>query len=98
MSADPSFDVYRLPEEHEAIRAAVRAVCDAKVAPNAAEDDDKVARYAAAQQPEELDGVLPEAGVERVHLAGRGEVLQQRRVQRDQERIARARNGGRDPV
>ena len=40
MSADPSFDVYRLPEEHEAIRAAVRAVCDAKVAPNAAEADE----------------------------------------------------------
>jgi alkylation response protein AidB-like acyl-CoA dehydrogenase len=35
-----SFDVYQLPEEHEAIRQAVRAVCDAKVAPNAAEADE----------------------------------------------------------
>jgi alkylation response protein AidB-like acyl-CoA dehydrogenase len=34
------FDVYRLPEEHDAIRDAVRAVCDAKVAPNAAHADD----------------------------------------------------------
>src|SRR6476659_533584 len=35
-----SFDVYQLPEEHEAIRAAVRAVCTDKVAPNAAEADE----------------------------------------------------------
>jgi alkylation response protein AidB-like acyl-CoA dehydrogenase len=34
------FDVYRLTEEHEAIREAVRAVCDAKVAPNAAAADE----------------------------------------------------------
>ena len=35
-----TFDVYRLPEEHEAIREAVREVCDAKVAPHAAEADE----------------------------------------------------------
>jgi alkylation response protein AidB-like acyl-CoA dehydrogenase len=35
-----AFEVYRLPEEHEAIRQAVRDVCDAKVAPNAAEADE----------------------------------------------------------
>ncbi|MEV4479238.1 acyl-CoA dehydrogenase family protein [Micromonospora coxensis] len=40
MAAEQSFDVYRLPEEHEAIREAVREVCDAKVAPNAAEADE----------------------------------------------------------
>src|SRR5215475_6197885 len=34
------FDVYRLPEEHVAIREAVRAVCDGKVAPNAAAADE----------------------------------------------------------
>jgi alkylation response protein AidB-like acyl-CoA dehydrogenase len=34
------FDVYRLPEEHEAVRAAVRAVCADKVAPNAAAADE----------------------------------------------------------
>jgi alkylation response protein AidB-like acyl-CoA dehydrogenase len=34
------FDVYRLPEEHDAIRAAVRAVCEGKVAPNAAAADE----------------------------------------------------------
>jgi alkylation response protein AidB-like acyl-CoA dehydrogenase len=38
---DREFDVYRLSEEHEAVREAVRAVCDGKVAPNAAEVDEK---------------------------------------------------------
>ncbi|MEV6811264.1 acyl-CoA dehydrogenase family protein [Micromonospora sp. NPDC051296] len=40
MAAEQSFDVYRLPEEHEAIRDAVREVCAAKVAPHAAEADE----------------------------------------------------------
>ncbi|MBO4141686.1 acyl-CoA dehydrogenase family protein [Micromonospora tulbaghiae] len=40
MAAEQSFDVYRLPEEHEAIREAVREVCAAKVAPHAAEADE----------------------------------------------------------
>ncbi|HEX6498042.1 MAG TPA: acyl-CoA dehydrogenase family protein [Micromonosporaceae bacterium] len=35
-----AFDVYALPEEHQAIREAVRAVCDGKVAPNAAAADE----------------------------------------------------------
>ena len=34
------FAVYQLTEEHREIRAAVRAVCDAKVAPNAANADE----------------------------------------------------------
>src|SRR5687767_14582196 len=34
------FDMYRLSEEHIAVREAVREVCDAKVAPNAAVADD----------------------------------------------------------
>ena len=39
-----STDFYALSEEHQAIREAVRAVCDAKVAPYAA-DVDEQARY-----------------------------------------------------
>jgi alkylation response protein AidB-like acyl-CoA dehydrogenase len=35
-----AFDVYNLPEDHETIRAAVREVCDARVAPYAAEADE----------------------------------------------------------
>ncbi|GFJ86454.1 acyl-CoA dehydrogenase family protein [Phytohabitans rumicis] len=36
-----TFDAYRIPEEHEAIRAAVRDLCVDKVAPNAAATDEK---------------------------------------------------------
>jgi alkylation response protein AidB-like acyl-CoA dehydrogenase len=35
-----AFEAYQLPEDHETIRAAVREVCDARVAPNAAEADE----------------------------------------------------------
>jgi alkylation response protein AidB-like acyl-CoA dehydrogenase len=35
------FDLYQLRDEHEAVRAAVREVCDAKVAPNAAAADER---------------------------------------------------------
>ncbi len=38
------FPLFALSEEHQAIREAVRAVCDAKVAPYAADVDEK-ARY-----------------------------------------------------
>src|SRR5689334_25074159 len=34
------FDAYQVPEEHETIREAVRAVCEGKVAPNAATADE----------------------------------------------------------
>jgi alkylation response protein AidB-like acyl-CoA dehydrogenase len=40
MTAEQSFDLYQLPEEHQAIRQAVRDVCEARVAPNAAEADE----------------------------------------------------------
>ncbi len=42
--ATDDFPLYALSEEHQAIREAVRAVCDAKVAPYAAEVDEQ-ARY-----------------------------------------------------
>ncbi|MFC6287797.1 acyl-CoA dehydrogenase family protein [Nocardioides sp. GCM10027113] len=42
MSSD--FPMYALSEEHQAVREAVRAICDAKVAPYAAEVDEE-ARY-----------------------------------------------------
>jgi alkylation response protein AidB-like acyl-CoA dehydrogenase len=38
--AGAQFDVYQLPEEHETVREAVRAVCEGKVAPNAAAADE----------------------------------------------------------
>ncbi len=42
--SNPDFDLYQLSEEHRAIREAVRALTDAKIAPFAAEVDEQ-ARY-----------------------------------------------------
>ncbi len=44
MSGNPDFDTYRLSEDHEAIREAVRAVAEDKIAPFAAEVDEQ-SRY-----------------------------------------------------
>ena len=66
-------EMYRPTEEHEAFRAAVREVCDAKVAPNAAEADElaefpkasyealRAADFHAPHIPEAYDGVGADA-------------------------------------
>ncbi len=66
-------DLYRPTEEHEAFRAAAREVCDAKVAPNAAEADEtasfpkasyealRAADFHAPHIPEEYGGVGADA-------------------------------------
>jgi alkylation response protein AidB-like acyl-CoA dehydrogenase len=71
MNAD--FDLYRLPDEHEAIREAVRAVCTDKVAPHAAEVDEaatfpaasydalRAADFHAPHIPEEYGGAGADA-------------------------------------
>src|SRR5262245_16647402 len=68
-----SFDVFRLPEEHEAIRAAVRELCADKVAPNAATADEtgefpqasydalRAADFHAPHIPEEYGGAGADA-------------------------------------
>ncbi|AVT38898.1 acyl-CoA dehydrogenase family protein [Plantactinospora sp. BB1] len=73
MTSEPSFDAYLLPEEHQAIREAVREVCDAKVAPNAAEADEtgefpkasyealRAADFHAPHIPEEYGGAGADA-------------------------------------
>jgi alkylation response protein AidB-like acyl-CoA dehydrogenase len=67
------FPMYGLSEEHQAIREAVRAVCDAKVAPHAAEVDESgafpraaydalaAADFAAPHIPEEYGGAGADA-------------------------------------
>ena len=60
MSSD--FPMYALSEEHQAIREAVRAVCDAKVAPYAA-DVDENARY-----PQEAADALQAADFHAPHV------------------------------
>ncbi|MEE6305994.1 acyl-CoA dehydrogenase family protein [Plantactinospora veratri] len=73
MTSEPSFDAYLLPEEHQAVREAVREVCDAKVAPNAAEADEtgefpkasyealRAADFHAPHIPEEYGGAGADA-------------------------------------
>jgi alkylation response protein AidB-like acyl-CoA dehydrogenase len=56
------FPLYALPEEHQAIREAVRAVCDAKVAPYAAAVDEE-ARY-----PQEAHDALLAADFHAPHV------------------------------
>ena len=60
MSAD--YPMYALSEEHQAIREAVRAVCDAKVAPFAA-DVDENARF-----PQEAHDALVAADFHAPHV------------------------------
>ena len=60
MSSD--FPMYALSEEHQAIREAVRAVCDAKVAPYAAAVDEE-ARY-----PQEAADALRAADFHAPHV------------------------------
>jgi alkylation response protein AidB-like acyl-CoA dehydrogenase len=67
------FDVYRLTEEHDAFRAAVREVCTEKVAPHAAEADElaqfpraafealRAAEFHAPHVPEAYGGVGADA-------------------------------------
>jgi alkylation response protein AidB-like acyl-CoA dehydrogenase len=67
------FDAYQVPEEHEAVREAVRAVCDGKVAPNAAAADEtgefpqasydalRAADFHAPHIPVEYDGAGADA-------------------------------------
>ncbi|MGI5212205.1 acyl-CoA dehydrogenase family protein [Plantactinospora sp. CA-290183] len=73
MSSGSAFDVYQLPEEHEAVREAVREVCTARVAPNAAEADEtgefpmksyealRAADFHAPHIPEEYGGAGADA-------------------------------------
>ncbi|GAC1382674.1 MAG: acyl-CoA dehydrogenase [Marmoricola sp.] len=59
---DNDYPMYALSEEHQAIREAVRAVCDAKVAPFAAEVDEE-ARY-----PQEAHDALLAADFHAPHV------------------------------
>ncbi len=68
-----SFDLFRTTDDHEELRAAVRSLCEARVAPYAAEVDDKsvfpqqaydalrAGDFHAPHIPEEYDGVGADA-------------------------------------
>jgi alkylation response protein AidB-like acyl-CoA dehydrogenase len=62
---NPDFDVYRLGEEHQELRAAVRALSEKEIAPHAA-DVDEASRF-----PTEARAALTAAGFHAVHIPER---------------------------
>src|ERR1700678_3590954 len=62
MAGDPSFDLFKLPEEHDELRAAIRALAEREIAPHAA-DVDEQPRF-----PEEALQALNASGFNAVHV------------------------------
>jgi alkylation response protein AidB-like acyl-CoA dehydrogenase len=62
MAGDPSFDVFQLPEEHEELRTAIRALCEKEVAPYAGAVDED------ARFPQEALDALNASGFNAVHV------------------------------
>jgi alkylation response protein AidB-like acyl-CoA dehydrogenase len=61
-AGNPSFDVFRLPEEHDELRAAIRALAEKEIAPHAAEVDEQ------SRFPEEALQALNSSGFNAVHV------------------------------
>src|ERR1700730_6439003 len=61
-AGNPSFDVYKLPEEHDELRAAIRALAEKEIAPYAADVDDN------SRVPEEALSALNASGFNAVHI------------------------------
>ena len=59
---NPGFDVYQLPEEHEELRAAIRALCEKEIAPYAAAVDEE------ARFPQEALDALNASGFNAIHV------------------------------
>jgi len=62
VSGNPSFDVFRLPEEHEELRAAIRALAEKEIEPYAAAVDEE------ARFPQEALDALNASGFNAVHV------------------------------
>lgn len=61
-AGNPSFDVFKLPEEHDELRAAIRALAEKEIAPYAKDVDEK------ARFPEEALTALNASGFNAVHV------------------------------
>lgn len=59
---NPSFDLFQLPEEHQELRAAIRALAEKEIAPYAADVDDH------ARFPQEASDALTASGFNAVHV------------------------------
>jgi alkylation response protein AidB-like acyl-CoA dehydrogenase len=60
---DPSFDLFKLSDEHNELRAVLRDLCEKEIAPYAA-DVDESSRF-----PEEALKVLNDTGFSAVHVS-----------------------------
>ncbi|MBY0289576.1 MAG: acyl-CoA dehydrogenase [Mycobacteriaceae bacterium] len=60
--ANPSFDAFKLSDEHAELRAVLRDLCDKEIAPHAADVDEK-ARYT-----DEAEAALTAAGMAAIHI------------------------------
>ncbi|MGV0625000.1 acyl-CoA dehydrogenase [Mycolicibacter minnesotensis] len=61
-AGNPSFDLFKLPEEHDELRAAIRALAEKEIAPHA-KDVDEQARF-----PDEALAALNSSGFNAVHV------------------------------
>src|SRR5271157_5035895 len=61
-AGNPAFDLFKLPEEHNELRAAIRALAEKGIAPYAAEVDEE------SRFPEEALAALNAAGFNAVHI------------------------------
>lgn len=62
MSGNPDFDVFALPEEHDALREAIRALSEKEIEPFAAEVDEK------SRFPQEALDALNASGFNAIHV------------------------------
>ena len=62
MAGNPDFDVFKLPEEHDELRAVLRDLCEKEIAPHAA-DVDENPRF-----PDEALKALNDSGFNAVHV------------------------------
>ena len=62
MAGNPDFDVFKLPDEHNELRAVLRDLCEKEIAPHAADVDQK------PRFPDEALKALNESGFSAVHI------------------------------
>jgi alkylation response protein AidB-like acyl-CoA dehydrogenase len=62
MAGNPDFDVFKLPDEHNELRAVLRDLCEKEIAPHAADVDEK------PRFPDEALKALNESGFSAVHV------------------------------
>src|ERR1700709_41077 len=61
-AVDPSFDLFSLPDEHQELRAAIRALTERDIVPHAADCDER------ERFPQEALDTLNQSGFNAVHI------------------------------